>query len=259
MHIEFEALDALVPNLLLQPLVENAIRHGIAPHSRPGWIAIHAAREGARLTIEIRDSGNGLPPDRLTALNRGVGLGNTRARLDASLPVGAPVRLLQPRRRLLRDRQHSVRGRAASGRIRPRRCRMTKIRTLVVDDEPVARARLLSLLGDEPDIEVVGECASGPQAVSAIAETSPDLMFLDVQMPEMDGFELARTLGPERMPAGRLRHRLSTSTRCAPSRSTRSTTCSSPSAPSASSRRSRTRATSSRSGRRPASAASSSP
>jgi two-component system LytT family response regulator len=78
---------------------------------------------------------------------------------------------------------------------------MTKIRTLVVDDEPVARARLLSLLGDEPDIEVVGECASGPQAVSAIAETSPDLMFLDVQMPEMDGFELARTLGPERMPA----------------------------------------------------------
>jgi two-component system, LytTR family, response regulator len=78
---------------------------------------------------------------------------------------------------------------------------MTKIRTLVVDDEPVARARLLSLLGDEPDIEVVGECDSGSQAVSVIAETSPDLMFLDVQMPEMDGFELARTLGPERMPA----------------------------------------------------------
>jgi two-component system LytT family response regulator len=78
---------------------------------------------------------------------------------------------------------------------------MTKIRTLVVDDEPVARARLLSLLGEEPDIEVVGECASGPQAVSVIAETSPDLMFLDVQMPEMDGFELARALGPERMPA----------------------------------------------------------
>src|SRR4051794_16805333 len=76
-----------------------------------------------------------------------------------------------------------------------------KIRTLVVDDEPVARARLLSLLGEEPDIEIVGECASGPQAVSAVAGMSPDLMFLDVQMPEMDGFELARVLGPERMPA----------------------------------------------------------
>jgi signal transduction histidine kinase len=86
MHIEFETLDALVPNLLLQPLVENAIRHGVAPHARPGWIAIHAAREGARLRIEIRDSGNGLPPDRLTALNRGVGLGNTRARLTHLYP-----------------------------------------------------------------------------------------------------------------------------------------------------------------------------
>jgi LytS/YehU family sensor histidine kinase len=86
MQIEFEALDALVPNLLLQPLVENAIRHGIAPHARPGRIAVHAAREGMRLRIEIRDSGNGLPPDRLTALNRGVGLGNTRARLAHLYP-----------------------------------------------------------------------------------------------------------------------------------------------------------------------------
>src|SRR5262245_61923130 len=78
---------------------------------------------------------------------------------------------------------------------------MTKIRTLVVDDEPVARARVVSLLGEEPDIELVGECSSGPQAVSAITESSPDLIFLDVQMPEMDGFELARALGPDRMPA----------------------------------------------------------
>jgi two-component system LytT family response regulator len=78
---------------------------------------------------------------------------------------------------------------------------MTKIRTLVVDDEPVARARVVSLLGEEPDIELVGECSSGPQAVSAITERSPDLIFLDVQMPEMDGFELARVLGPDRMPA----------------------------------------------------------
>src|ERR1700722_20754105 len=47
MHIDFETLDARVPNLLLQPLVENAIRHGIAPHARPGWIAIHAVRDGS--------------------------------------------------------------------------------------------------------------------------------------------------------------------------------------------------------------------
>jgi two-component system, LytTR family, sensor kinase len=82
MHVEPETLDALVPNLLLQPLVENAIRHGIAPNARPGWIAIHTERTGAQLTIQLRDSGDGLPPERLMALNRGVGLENTRARLE---------------------------------------------------------------------------------------------------------------------------------------------------------------------------------
>lgn len=76
-----------------------------------------------------------------------------------------------------------------------------RIRTLVVDDEPIARARVLALLGEEPDIEVVGECATGTQAVSDIAEKAPDLVFLDIQMPEMDGLEVARALGPERIPA----------------------------------------------------------
>jgi two-component system LytT family response regulator len=78
---------------------------------------------------------------------------------------------------------------------------MTRIRTVIVDDEPIARARVLSLLNEEPDIEVVGECSNGPDAVSTIAEKAPDLVFLDVQMPEMDGFEVARSLGPDRMPA----------------------------------------------------------
>ena len=75
-----------------------------------------------------------------------------------------------------------------------------RIRTLVADDEPIARARMLSLLRDEPDIEVIGECATGPQAISAIERTSPDLVFLDIQMPQIDGLTLARTLG-HAMPA----------------------------------------------------------
>src|SRR5436305_11974018 len=75
-----------------------------------------------------------------------------------------------------------------------------KMRTLVVDAEPVARARVLSLLRDEPDIEIIGECESGPEAISAIDTTSPDLVFLDIQMPQMDGLQLARALG-DRMPA----------------------------------------------------------
>jgi LytS/YehU family sensor histidine kinase len=86
MDIDPETLDAQLPNLLLQPLVENAVRHGIAPHLRPGWIAIHASREGARLKIDVSDSGAGLPPERLMALNRGVGLDNTRARLEHLYP-----------------------------------------------------------------------------------------------------------------------------------------------------------------------------
>src|SRR5580765_7780024 len=78
---------------------------------------------------------------------------------------------------------------------------MTRIRTLIVDDEPIARARVVSLLREEPDVDVVGECASGSQAVSAITAQSPDLVFLDIQMPEMDGFEVARAFQPDRMPA----------------------------------------------------------
>ncbi len=82
MHIQPETLDAQVPSLLLQPLVENAIRHGIAPNARPGWIAVYASREGDELVLQVRDSGDGLPPERLMALNRGVGLDNTRSRLE---------------------------------------------------------------------------------------------------------------------------------------------------------------------------------
>ena len=77
---------------------------------------------------------------------------------------------------------------------------MTKIRTLVVDDEPLARERVMSLLQQESDVEIVGECSDGTQAVSAIQEQSPDLVFLDVQMPGCDGFEVIRNIGADRMP-----------------------------------------------------------
>ncbi len=78
---------------------------------------------------------------------------------------------------------------------------MNKIRTMVVDDEPMARERLLALLGQEKDIEIIGECADGSQAISAIQQQQPDLVFLDVQMPACDGFRVIEDVGPERMPA----------------------------------------------------------
>jgi two-component system LytT family response regulator len=72
---------------------------------------------------------------------------------------------------------------------------------MVIDDEPIARSRVISLLREESDIEVVGECADGAEAVSRIGNASPDLLFLDVQIPELDGFQLLRAIGPASPPA----------------------------------------------------------
>jgi two-component system LytT family response regulator len=74
------------------------------------------------------------------------------------------------------------------------------IRALIVDDEPLARDCVRLALGREADIEVVGECGDGRSAVSAIRQWSPDLIFLDVQMPGLDGFGVVEAIGPERMP-----------------------------------------------------------
>jgi two-component system LytT family response regulator len=76
-----------------------------------------------------------------------------------------------------------------------------KIRTLIVDDEPLGRERIRTLLSDDAEIEVVGECSDGKQAVAAIERTRPDLVYLDVQMPEMDGFAVLDAITGERMPA----------------------------------------------------------
>lgn len=71
------------------------------------------------------------------------------------------------------------------------------IRTLVVDDEPVARAGMRRLLAGDPDLRIVGEAGDGRAAVAAIRELAPDLVLLDVQMPEMDGFEVLDEVGTE--------------------------------------------------------------
>ena len=80
--IQADTLDALVPNLLLQPLVENAIKHGIGPRPTPGQIVVRSRRVGAMLELDVQDNGVGLSAARLTDFNRGVGLSNTRSRLD---------------------------------------------------------------------------------------------------------------------------------------------------------------------------------
>lgn len=74
------------------------------------------------------------------------------------------------------------------------------VRVLIVDDEPLARAHLRQLLAESADMEVIGECGEGREAVRRIREEGPDLVLLDVQIPELDGFGVVRELGVERMP-----------------------------------------------------------
>jgi two-component system, LytTR family, response regulator len=76
-----------------------------------------------------------------------------------------------------------------------------KIRTLIVDDEPLARSNVAVLLRRDPEIDIVGECGSGREAVGEVRRARPELLFLDVQMPECDGFDVVELLGKDLPPA----------------------------------------------------------
>ena len=95
--VQPDTLDALVPNLILQPLVENSIKHGIGPRPSPGKIEIRARRAGSMLELEVRDNGLGLSPARLHDFNNGgVGLSNTRSRLQHLYGSAHRFEFLQP-------------------------------------------------------------------------------------------------------------------------------------------------------------------
>ena len=76
----------------------------------------------------------------------------------------------------------------------------SEIKVLVVDDELLGRDRIRSLLSEHADIKIVGECVNGREAVNALHNLAPDLVFLDIQMPKMDGFQVIEEVGVERMP-----------------------------------------------------------
>ena len=77
---------------------------------------------------------------------------------------------------------------------------MKRTRLIIVDDEPDARERLVELANQDPTLDVVAECRNGQEAVLAIAKHKPDLVFLDIQMPQMNGFEVVRRISATRMP-----------------------------------------------------------
>jgi two-component system LytT family response regulator len=75
-----------------------------------------------------------------------------------------------------------------------------RIRTLIVDDEPLARERVRALLTEEADVDIVGECGDGAEAVASMEREAPDLVFLDVQIPEIDGFGVIERVGLDKTP-----------------------------------------------------------
>lgn len=74
------------------------------------------------------------------------------------------------------------------------------IRLLIVDDEPLAREKIREMAKDDPELEIIGECFNGEQAIAAVRSLRPDILLLDVQMPVMGGFEVLETLAPENLP-----------------------------------------------------------
>ena len=123
----------------------------------------------------------------------GIGLRwNTRRRLRT---MGGAAGIVAHHRRAT-PASHRHRHRTSDGSERV----TDALRTVIVDDEILARARLRRLLEREPDIAIVAECASGRSAIDAITELQPDLVWLDVQMPEIDGFGVVRGLSADHPP-----------------------------------------------------------
>lgn len=87
-----------------------------------------------------------------------------------------------------------------NNRARGERTETMDIRVLIVDDEPFARERIRDFLKNAPEIVDIDEVENGPQAIRKIQAQNPDLVFLDIQMPRMDGFEVLKAVGPEKMP-----------------------------------------------------------
>jgi CheY-like chemotaxis protein len=181
--------------------VENAIRHGIAPRIEPGRVEISAARgaDDRFLHLEVRDNGPGNGPGQPGRTRKGVGLANIQSRLEQLYDGehrfelenhpegGVVVRISLPFRR------------GEGWRAR---------RKGPPDDDPRRdRGRRAAgapahphLLAEAEDVEVIAECANGREAIQAIEESPPDLLFLDIQMPELDGFDVLQAIGVGRVP-----------------------------------------------------------
>ena len=190
-NIDKAALTVPVPPLLLQPLVENAVVHGIANLVEGGWIRLDVRSQNGDLAITVENSFDPEAPPRRKS---GVWPGQRAPTPPGSLRQSRHVWHLDGGRPL-------PRGLDTPGRKRDTTImtsdRAKKIRAVVVDDEELARQVLREFMASHPEIELIAECANGFEAVKTVAEQKPDLMFLDIQMPKLDGFEVLELIGKD--------------------------------------------------------------
>ena len=152
------------------------MKHGIAPQRSGGDVLVSASAENGRLTIEVSDTGEGFD---LAAIRAGHGLDSLVRRLDALFSADARLNVSRrggPMRR--------ADGAAA----------IMRLRAYLVDDEPLAIARLTRLLDETGRVEVIGSATDPEEAVEALASAPPDVCFLDIHMPRLNGFEVLARL-----------------------------------------------------------------
>ena len=204
-----EVKYALVPCLVVQPLMENAIRHGISSRSTGGTVVVSAQPVEEQLEIRVSDDGVGLPPGWTLESGAGLGLSVTRERIGGLHPNGASGFVVRRRRSGGTEAVIRLPLRFSTAMGRQERPAMVPSRTedisvLVVDDEAPARLRLVDLLRRQPVVGTILEAEDGAAAVETIEKRRLDLVFLDVQMPELDGLavldHLVGAVGVEAMP-----------------------------------------------------------
>ena len=228
-QIDVSALDALVPILILQPLVENAVKHGIRIPNRAGRHPGHGgARRQEPCVLQVKDNGRGLAASAKGLLKEGVGLSNTRSRLK-ELYGGRASLQLKPGKAGGFSAEIQLPWRAAvSVATQPLELALMKIRALIVDDEALARGRLRKLLADAADLEIIGECEQWSRGdhVSS-ANTGRTWLFWTCKCPRS---AVSTCCGRCRRRFGRRwsLSRPTTSMRWRPLRSMRWITCSSP-------------------------------
>jgi two-component system LytT family response regulator len=188
LEVDDDALRCTVPSFVLQPLVENAVKHAASMRVAPTSIRVRAAREGGRLLLSVEDDGPGAIPERVECgTGRGAAAG-ARATGGALRGCGADADHHGAGGGVPRGaRAPGRRARAGGGGAR---VSAMALRTVVAEDEPLARQRLRRFVERDPRLLLVGEAESGTAAVELIDRLAPDVVFLDVQMPECTGLEV---------------------------------------------------------------------